>query len=1168
MTAAAEPAFVHLKVHSAYSLLEGAITIAKLAKLAVAQGFPALGLTDSGNLFGALEFSDKLAAVGVQPIVGMTLKVDFGEPDRAGPGRPLAPQARLASTGAIALIACNECGYQNLMQLSSRAFLDPAENEPPHVKLSQLQGDRAQGLIALTGGPDGPINRALSEEQRELAGERLAALAAIYGDRLYVELQRHGLAQDLKTEPDVIALAYARSLPIVASNEVYFASPDDYEAHDALLCIAEGSYVTEDNRRRLSREHYFKSAQEMARLFADLPEALANSIEIAKRCAFRPLGRKPILPKFVVAAKGASEAEQLALEAKELRRQAQAGLEQRLATTPLAPGFTAQDYEQRLAFEVDVISRMKYPGYFLIVADFIKWAKANGIPVGPGRGSGAGSVVAWALTITDLDPLRFGLLFERFLNPERVSMPDFDIDFCQDRRDEVIRYVQGKYGADRVAQIITHGKLQARAVLRDVGRVLQMPYGQVDRLCKLVPNNPANPVSLAQAIEIEPKLQEERDREPVTARLLEMAQKLEGLYRHASTHAAGMVIGDRPLQELVPLYRDPKSSFPITQFNWKLVEAAGLVKFDFLGLKTLTVLRKAVDLVKRGRGIDIDLAALPLDDGPSYALLARADTVGVFQLEGTGMRDSLKRLKPDRFEDIIAMVALYRPGPMDNIPTYINRKHGEEPVELLHPRLEGILKETYGVIIYQEQVMQIAQVLAGFSLGEADLLRRAMGKKDKREMAQQKSRFVEGALKGGVKRADAEYIFELVDKFAGYGFNKSHAAAYALVSYQTAYMKANFREEFLAASMTLDMGNTDKLAMYTAEANKANIAILPPCINASEVDFLASTGAIRYSLAALKNIGAQAVESIVEERRVNGQFRVLSDFARRCNSKALNKRALETLAAAGAFDALEPNRALVYGNIEQLLAFANRLAANEAQGTGDLFGGGGAGEAAIDMRPTETWTPMERLQQEFEAIGFFLSGHPLDAYASALPKLGVSSYAEFEARCERGAAAGRIAGIVVSLRERRSQKGNKFAFAIFSEPTGQFEAVIFSETLAAARPLLEAGTAVLLTVEGERDGEALKLRAQAVQSLDAAAASVQKGWKVVLDADRLSKNGCRDLAQLGERLKPGGKGEIALSFLVQGREVSITFPQRRFDVSPAQKGAIATLPGVLEVVDI
>ena len=511
----------------------------------------------------------------------------------------------------------------------------------------------------------------------------------------------------------------------------------------------------------------------------------------------------------------------------------------RLAADPLAPGFTAADYQKRLAFEIDVISKMKFPGYFLIVADFIQWAKANGIPVGPGRGSGAGSVVAWSLTITDLDPLRFGLLFERFLNPERVSMPDFDIDFCQDRRDEVIRYVQQKYGADRVAQIITHGKLQARAVLRDVGRVLQMPYGQVDKLCKLVPNNPANPVTLEQAIDGEPKLQEARDSEPVVARLLEIAQKLEGLYRHASTHAAGMVIGDRPLDELVPLYRDPKSSFPITQYNWKLVEAAGLVKFDFLGLKTLTVLQKAVQLIKRGRGIDIDLSKIPLDDRKTYELLARADTVGVFQLEGAGVRDSLKRLKPDRFEDIMAMTALYRPGPMDNIPTYINRKHGEEPVDCLHKMLEPILKETYGVIIYQEQVLQIAQVMAGYSLGQADILRKAMGKKDKAIMARQQAEFVAGAVKKGVARDEAAYIFELVDKFAGYGFNKAHTAAYAHVAYYTAYLKANYREEFLAASMTLDAGNTDKLAMYTSEAKKSGIAILPPCINASEVDFLA-----------------------------------------------------------------------------------------------------------------------------------------------------------------------------------------------------------------------------------------------------------------------------------------------------------------------------------------
>ena len=549
-------------------------------------------------------------------------------------------------------------------------------------------------------------------------------------------------------------------------------------------------------------------------------------------------------------------------------------------------------------------------------------------------------------------------------------------------------------------------------------------------------------------------------------------------------------------------------------------------------------------------------------------MLARADTVGVFQLEGTGMRESLKRLRPDRFEDIIAMVALYRPGPMDNIPTYINRKHGEEPIEYLHPLLEPILKETYGVIIYQEQVMQIAQVMAGFSLGEADLLRRAMGKKDKREMAQQKTRFVDGAMKNGVKKPDAEYIFELVDKFAGYGFNKSHAAAYAVVSYHTAYLKANYREEFLAASMTLDMGNTDKLAMYTAEAKKSGIAIEPPCINACEVDFLAGESAIRYSLAALKNIGAQAVQSLVAERTANGPFRDLSDFAGRCNTKALNKRALETLAAAGAFDVLEANRALVHGNVEPMLAFATRLADNAAQGTGDLFGGGGQARQQMDIRPVKAWTPMEVLQHEFEAVGFFLSGHPLDAYSLVLSKLGIVSYAELEARAERGAVAGRLAGVVVSARERRSQKGNKFAFAMFSEPTGQFEAVIFSETLGQSRPLLEPGTAVLITVEGERDGDTLKLRAQSIESLNKAAESVQKGLKVVLDRRTIEANK-GPLDELKAHLKPGGKGTVCLSMALEdkGRELEIVLPGR-FDVSPVQKGALSTVPGVLEVIDV
>ncbi len=1168
----AQAGFVHLKVHSAYSLLEGALPIGKLAKLCQEFAFPAVALTDTNNLFGVLEFSDKLSAAGVQPIAGVSIAIDFeeGRQERTGTG-PSSEAAR-RHDGMIALYAMSERGYANLMKLVSRAHLLSAEHEGPHIKFSQLAA-ASEDLIVLTGGPDGPIDSAIRANQNSLAKLRLERLLQLAGDRLYVEIQRHGLEQEAQVEPELLDLAYDMGLPIVATNEAYFANPEDYEAHDALLCIAEGKYLVEDDRRRVTPEHYFKSAEEMVALFSDLPEALENTIEIAKRCPFRPRGRKPILPRFVATAEGASDADQLAAEAAELKRQAEEGLRARLAANPLAPGFTEEDYWKRLEFEVDIITRMKFPGYFLIVSDFIKWAKGQGIPVGPGRGSGAGSLVAWALTITDLDPLRFGLLFERFLNPERISMPDFDVDFCQDRRDEVIRYVQQKYGEDRVAQIITHGKLQARAVLRDVGRVLQMPYGQVDKLCKLVPNNPANPVTLAEAIAAEPKLQEARDSEPIVARLLEIAQKLEGLYRHASTHAAGMVIGDRPLEELVPLYRDPKSNFPITQFNWKQVEAAGLVKFDFLGLKTLTVLKKAVDLIEQCRGIKINLSSVPLDDRATFELLARADTVGVFQLESTGMRESLKQLKPDRFEDIIAMVALYRPGPMDNIPVYINRKHGKEPVDYLHPMLEPILKETYGVIIYQEQVMQIAQVLAGYSLGEADLLRRAMGKKDKAEMARQQARFVEGAMKNGVSQKDAVYIFELVDKFAGYGFNKSHAAAYALVSYHTAYLKANYREEFLAASMTLDRSNTDKLALFAAEARRSGIIVKPPCVNASDVDFLpepardGQPGAIRYSLAALKNIGEGAVEAIVAARKERGAFQDLSDFAARLNVKALNKRALETLAAAGAFDALEPNRALVYGNVDQIMAVAQRRAEEETNGIVDLFGGGAGGTPKLDLRPVKLWTPMERLEKEFEAVGFYLSGHPLDQYESVLASLSVQTWSDFEAATQRGITGGRLAGVVVSARERKSQKGNKFAFAMFSDSTGQFEAVIFSDTLAQARDLLEPGTPVLLTVEAEREGDTVKMRVQSIEALDKAAGAVQRGVKVVLNGNAVIAKKA-EIASIKDLLKPGrAEIRVVLRLDEKGRDVEVAVPGR-YEINPMVKGSLFALPGVLEVVDL
>src|ERR1700732_2823519 len=808
--------FVHLHVHSAYSLLKGSIKIQKLADVAKADRQPALALTDTDNMFGALEFSDKVAGYGIQPIVGCELAVDFGDQD------PNARNALAAGPARIVLLAARERGYRSLMRLNSRAFLETPTHQAPHIKFEWLQSE-AEDLIALTGGPDGPIALALAADHASLAATRCDRLASLFGDRLYIELQRHGIEKERRTEAALIDLAYTKGFPLVATNEPYFATTDDYEAHDALLCIAGGRLVAETERDQLTPDHRFKTRAEMAVLFADLPEALASTVEIAERCSLPPLTRKPILPRATVGA-SANSADAVSEEAAELRWQAEEGLTNRLRVHGLSHGTTEEDYRARLAFELDVITRMQYPGYFLIVADFIKWAKAQGIPVGPGRGSGAGSLVAYALTITDLDPIRFGLLFERFLNPERVSMPDFDIDFCQDRRGEVIDYVQQRYGRDQVAQIITFGTLQARGVLRDVGRVLQMPYGQVDKLTKLVPQNPANPVTLKRPIEDEPRLQAERDRDPVTRRAFDIAQRLEGLHRHASTHAAGIVIGERSLSELVPLYRDPKSLMPVTQFNMKWVEPAGLVKFDFLGLKTLTVLDIATKLVRR-RGVDIDLSNLPLDDAKTYEQLARGETVGVFQVESQGMRRALLDMRPDRFEDIIALVALYRPGPMANIPTYCARKHALERPDYIHPKLEPILRETYGVIVYQEKVMQAAQGVSGYSLGEADLLRRAMGKKIRSEMAAQRKRFVTGAVERGVDPSQAEAIFELVERFADYGFNKSHAAAYALVAYQTAYMKANYPVEFLAASMTLDMGNTDKLSEFKAEAERLGVKV-------------------------------------------------------------------------------------------------------------------------------------------------------------------------------------------------------------------------------------------------------------------------------------------------------------------------------------------------------
>lgn len=1155
------PGFIHLRVHSAYSLLEGALPIKRLAELAAADHQPALAITDRNNLFGALEFSEVMAAAGIQPIIGCTLSVRLKEDSTGANGAALAgsaPGAKAGIDGSIVLLAKDATGYANLMRLSSAAFLAHKDGIAAFVSVTQLARWN-EGLIALTGGPDGPVDSALRAGDVDMARHFLKDLASIFDGRLYVEIQRHHTREERRVEPQLLRLAYSEDLPVVATNQAYFPAAEDYDAHDALICIAEGRYVVEDNRRRLTPEHRFKSREEMMSLFADLPEALENTVEIARRCAFRPRMHAPILPQFLCNS-GDDPAARKQAEDAELRRQAEAGLTRRLEQHGCAPGHSRQDYERRLAHELDVITGMNYAGYFLIVADFIKWAKAQGIPVGPGRGSGAGSLVAWALTITDLDPLRFGLLFERFLNPERVSMPDFDIDFCQDRRDEVIRYVQEKYGHDRVAQIITFGKLQARAVLRDVGRVLQMPYGQVDRLCKLVPNNPANPVRLADAIAGEPKLQEARDQDPIVARMLDIGQRLEGLYRHASTHAAGVVIGDRPLGELIPLYRDPRSSLPVTQFNMKWVEQAGLVKFDFLGLKTLTVIEKARQLIERD-GVRLDLSQIGLDDEATFALLARGDTVGVFQLESSGMRDSLRKLKPDRFEDIIAMVSLYRPGPMDNIETYINRKYGREEPDYLHPLIEPVLKETYGVIIYQEQVMQIAQRLSGYTLGEADLLRRAMGKKIKAEMNKQKTRFISGAVERGVDKMRAAYIFELVAKFAGYGFNKSHAAAYALLAYQTAYLKANFPVAFLAASMTLDMGNTEKLGVFVQEAKRLGIKLDPPSVNDSEVDFSPRNHSIRYSLAALKNIGTAAVEHICAERAQNGPFRSLGDFAARINPRVVNKRALEALAASGAFDCLEPNRAQIFANVDRILAASGRVAGDRAAGQSDLFGIGQGGRTVeLELRPTAPWGLMELLTRELEAVGFFLSGHPLDEYADVLASLNITSWAEFEAKVRvHGAASGRVAATVLHRQDRKSRSGNRFAFIGFSDPSGQFEAVVFSDTLAAAAEILEPGIAVILQVECELEGDRVRTRVQSVQSLESVLGRARYGLSIRADS-------ALAIVDLAKSLSREGSGSLVLNLQLEdiGREVCFKLG-RGFDLSPRRVSALKTLTGVRDV---
>ncbi len=1173
------PRFIHLRTHTEYSLLEGALPVKKLAGLAEAAGMPAVAVTDTNNMFCALEFSEYAAKAGIQPIIGcqISLGAKTAVPEVGRRAEPPAP---------LVLLAQNEAGYLNLMKLNSCAYLD-AQGQLPQVSLEDLERYGA-GLICLSGGPDGPVGRLLRAGQRPAAEVLIARLAAIYPDRLYVELQRHpqedGLPQaEALSERGHIEMAYAMGLPLVATNDVYFPKASIYEAHDALICIAEGAYVDQNEpRRKLTPQHYFKSQQEMVTLFADLPEALENTIEIARRCAFRVSTRDPILPRF------ADD------EVEELRRQANAGLQERLRVIPHAA--PVETYQARLDFELGIIEGMGFPGYFLIVADFIKWAKEQGIPVGPGRGSGAGSLVAYALTITDLDPLRYSLLFERFLNPERVSMPDFDIDFCMDRREEVIRYVQEKYGRDRVGQIITFGALLSKAAVRDVGRVLQLPYGQVDKLSKMIPVEGVKPVSIEKALADEPRLREAARAEEVVDRLLTYGQQIEGLLRNASTHAAGVVIGDRPLDELVPLYQDPRSDMPATQFNMKWVEQAGLVKFDFLGLKTLTVIQNAVNLIlKSGRdlhvgpegealytpaeGTENDINAIPLDDEKSYKLYAAARTVAVFQVESSGMMDALRRMKPDCIEDIIALVALYRPGPMENIPKFCEVKNNLSDRETLHPSIDHILDETQGIIVYQEQVMQIAQDMAGYSLGGADLLRRAMGKKIQEAMDAERPKFIAGAKQNGVDDRKALEVWNLLDKFANYGFNKSHAAAYAVVSYQTAWLKANHPVEFMAGVMNCDIHLTDKLAVYFQEVKKGlGLPWAAPCVNRSLATFDVQDGTLVYGLGALKNVGVDAMGLIARARQPKAEqgdstdqpFVTLFDFARRVDLKRIGKRPLEMLARAGAFDVLDPNRRRVFDSLDALAGYSAAIHDQKNSSQVSLFGEAGDDLPEPRLSALADWLPAERLAEEFKAVGFYLSGHPLDDYMAPLRRKGIMTLDEVTAKAEQGDHIAKMAGTVAGRQERKSARGNRFAFVQMSDPSGQYEVTMFSDTLEAARDFLETGAQVVIQVEATMESEQLKLLGRSVSPIDLAVADAgSSGLRVFLDApeaighiSHILENALRD----GVR---GGKGPVIFTIDTGTElgEIDLELDDY-FPINPQIKGALRSLGGVVEVLEI
>ena len=1094
--------FNHLKIHTQYSICEGAIQIDTLSEYCKKNKVLSIGLSDTSNLSGALDFSEKISKSGSQPIIGSQIKFKFKD-----------------KIGLIPLLAKNVDGYKNLIEISSKSFLTNKGIDEPHCDLEDLFLYK-DGIIAFSGGLKSLSGDLFNKANFEDLEVLYKLFKKNFSENFYIEIQRHNDLNEKEFEKFNLSISEKLQIPIIATHEVYYLDKNMHEAHDALICIGEKTYINDKKRLRLSNEHYLKNNDEMSKLFHDLPQALENNYNIPYRCHFRPVTSSPMLPNISSSTEDPNE--NLKIIAKE-------GLIQKFVKNfkikrmDIDKNEKFEIYLDRLNHEINIITKMNYSSYFLIVSDYIKWAKKNDIPVGPGRGSGAGSLVAWCLSITDLDPIQFNLIFERFLNPDRISMPDFDIDFCEEKRDLVFEYLNQKY-KNSVAHIITFGKLKARMVIRDVGRVLGLPYGFVDNICKMIPFDPSRPMNLTQSINTEPRLQKLIEEDKRVKKLVDLSLKLEGLNRNIATHAAGVVIADKKLTSTVPLYKDSSSNLllPSTQFDMYSAENAGLVKFDFLGLKTLTIIKKAQELIKKSNK-DFDINNIEYEDQKVFDLLSSGHTVGLFQLESSGMRDALTQMKPNRLEDIIALVALYRPGPMSNIPIYNECKHGLREPDYLHPKLEKILKPTYGVIIYQEQVMQIAQTLSGFTAGEADILRRAMGKKKRSELEKQKSRFIDGAYKLGISKEISAGIFMKIEPFAEYGFNKSHAAAYAIIAYQTAYLKTHYPHQFFAASMSMELSNQKKLSEFYEELRRLKINIFRPDINKCFADFFSDGNNFYYSLGALKNVGFEAISNIVEERLVNGDFKSMNDFIVRVDPKDINKLQLEGLVKAGAFDNLNNNRNSIFKSIPNIILKSKNLSENKSTNQIDLFNDTEQISNEI-IKYTEDWKLDEKLNKEFETLGFFISDHPLNQYKDIFYQYKIINYTDFENKLD--VIEGNIVATILKVQEKKTQKGTSYAIVKFSDLSCIFELFIFSDLFELNRAIIQEGKSLMLTIYKniqDKENRFKKINVRKITSLEEVVSKPIK--EITLEIKNLNQ-----IDYLKNFLKNEGTTKVRLNF--------------------------------------